>query len=200
MENIIKAGSNTIKAHLKHLLEHGEFELYQEAKDILVEKGLPVPEIKATEQACAGGCPGSATQTISQTRENSSPATTNLQSRLRQWPVQLQLINPNAGYFQNADLLIAADCVPFAFANFHERFVKGKIVITFCPKLDQTLDQYIQKLASIFANNQIKSISIVRMEVPCCGGIEIIIQRALELAGKTMMVKVNVISIQGEIQ
>jgi len=200
MENIIKAGSNTIKAHLKHLLEHGEFELYQEAKDILIEKDLLVPEIKVTDQACAGGCPGSATQTISSPPAISSSAPANLQSQLRQWPVQLQLINPNAAYFDNADLLIAADCVPFAFANFHERFVKGKIVITFCPKLDQTIDQYIQKLASIFANHQINSISIVRMEVQCCGGIEIIIQRALELADKTIMVKVSVISVHGEIQ
>jgi ferredoxin len=194
MKNIIAAGPNTIKAHLKHLLEHGEFKLYQEAKDILIEKGLPVPEIKVTDQACAGGCPGSATPATSP----SLPAS--LQSRLQQWPVQLQLINPNAGYFEGADLLIATNCVPFAFANFHERFVKSKIVITFCPKLDQTIDQYIQKLASIIANHQINSISIVRMAVPCCGGIEIIIQRAMELAGKTMMVKVNVISIHGEIQ
>ena len=200
MENIIAAGPNTIKAHLKHLLEHGEFQLYQEAKNIIVKKGLPVPEIKDTEHACAGGCSGSAAQTISSTRETSPPDPANLQSQLRQWPIQLQLINPNAAYFENADLLIATDCVPFAFANFHERFVKGKIVITFCPKLDQTLTQYIQKLATIFTNHHIYSITIVRMEVPCCGGTEIIVQKALELTGKTMMVKINVISIQGIIQ
>ena len=200
MENIIAAGPNTIKAHLKHLLEHGEFQLYQQAKDILIEKDLPIPKIMETDQACTGGCPGSATQTILQTRENSSPDPANLHSQLRQWPIQLQLINPNAGYFKNADLLIAADCVPFAFANFHERFVKGKIVITFCPKLDQTIDQYIQKLATILRNHQINSISIVKMEVPCCGGTEIIIQGALEAAEKSIMVKVNVISIQGIIQ
>ena len=99
-----------------------------------------------------------------------------------------------------ADLLIAADCVPFAYADFHARFLKGKIPIIFCPKLDRTLDQYIQKLALIFKNHHINSISIVRMEVPCCGGTEIIVQRALEMAGKAMMVKVNVISIRGEIQ
>jgi len=200
MKNIIAADPNTIKAHLKHLLEHGEFELYQEAKDILIKKGLPVPEIKVTDQVCAGGCPGSTTPTISLSPATSPSLPASLQSRLQQWQVQLQLINSNAGYFESADLLIAVDCVPFAFANFHECFVKSKIVITFCSKLDQTIDQYIQKLASIIANHQINSISIVRMAVPCCGGIEIIIQRATELAGKTMMVKVNVISIHGEIQ
>jgi len=198
MENIITAGSNTIKAHIKHLLEHGEFGLYKEAKDILTKKGLPIPEIKESDQACAGGCPGSAAQTIETTNTiYSTPA--NVQSQLRQWPVQLQLINPNAAYFDNADLLIVADCVPFAYANFHERYVKGKIVITFCPKLDQTILQYIEKLARIFSTQIIKSITLVRMEVPCCGGTEIIIQRALEQAGKTMMVKVNVISIKGDI-
>ncbi|MBU0710699.1 4Fe-4S binding protein [bacterium] len=199
IENIIAAGPNTIKAHLKHLLEHGEFGFYQKAKDILTEKGIPVPEIKETNYACASGCPGSATQTIPSTAEVSTPVPSNLQSHLRQWPIQLQLINPNAAYFDDADLLIAADCVPFAYANFHERFVKGKIVITFCPKLDQTIDQYIQKLAAIIQNHQINSITIARMEVPCCCGTEIIVQRTIEMAGKAMMVKVNVISIKGEI-
>jgi len=198
MENIIAAGPNTIRAHLKHLLEHGEFGFYQEAKDILVKNGLPIPEIKETSQACAGGCPGSAAQEIITTNTSDS-APENVQSQLGQWPVQLQLINPNAAYFDNADLLITADCVPFAFANFHERFMKGKIVITFCPKLDQTIPQYIEKLARIFSTHTVKSITLIRMEVPCCGGTEIIIQRALEQAGKTMMVKVNVISIKGDI-
>ena len=199
MENIILAGPNTIKAHIKHLLKHGEFGLYQEAKDILAEKGLPIPEIKETDQACVGGCPGSAAQTISSPPKESIPVSSNFYSHLQQWPVQLQLINPNAAYFDNADLLIAADCVPFAYANFHERYIKGKIVITFCPKLDQTIDQYIQKLALILQNHHIGLINIVRMEVPCCGGTEIIVRRALEQVGKTMMVKVTVISIKGDI-
>ncbi|HCK99280.1 MAG TPA: 4Fe-4S ferredoxin [Candidatus Marinimicrobia bacterium] len=199
MENIIAAGPNTIKAHLKHLLEHGEFQFYNQAKDILKEKGLPIPKIKETDHSCVGGCPGSAAQSISPTAQatNSTPA--HLHSQLQQWPVQLQLLNPNAAYFNNANLLIAADCVPFAFANFHERYVKGKIVITFCPKLDQTIDQYIHKLATILQNHHINSITIARMEVPCCGGTEIIVQRALEEAGKSVMVKVSVISIKGEL-
>ena len=200
MQNIIAAGPNTIKAHLKHLFEHGEFGLYQEAKNILTEKGLPVPDIKETEQACSGGCPGSAAQRLESGVETTTKYTpTLLQNQLRQWPVQLQLMNPNAAYFDNADLLIAADCVPFAFANFHDRFIKGKIVITFCPKLDQTIPQYIEKLTVIFTNHNINSITIARMEVPCCGGTEIIVQKALEKTNKSKMVHVNVISTQGEI-
>ncbi len=203
MINIIKAGPNTIKAHLKHLKDHGEDDLYRQAVEILNEGHVPIPVPDVPEHACAGGCPGNAARTIehpAQQQKTSNASSIPLPSQLRQWPVQLQLINPNAGYFENADLLIAADCVPFAYADFHARFLKGKIPIIFCPKLDRTLDQYIQKLALIFKNHHINSISIVRMEVPCCGGTEIIVQRALEMAGKAMMVKVNVISIRGEIQ
>lgn len=201
MQNIIEAGPNTIKAHLKHLFEHGEFGLYQEAKNILTEKGLPVPDIKEAEQACIGGCPGSASQRLDSGDVDATPKniSSTLQNQLRQWPVQLQLINPNAAYFDNAHLLIAADCVPFAYANFHERFVKGKIVITFCPKLDQTIPQYVEKLAVIFTNHDINSITIARMEVPCCGGTEVVVQKALEKADKPKIVNVKVISIKGEI-
>ncbi|HOH60728.1 MAG TPA: 4Fe-4S ferredoxin, partial [Candidatus Cloacimonadota bacterium] len=122
-----------------------------------------------------------------------------LHSELRQWPVQLTLLNPAAEYFENADLLISADCVPYAFGDFHRRFLKGKIAITFCPKLDPDLERYIDKLAQIFTLHTIKSVTIVRMEVPCCGGTEVLLQKALERAGKMHFVKVNVISVDGKI-
>lgn len=200
MQNIIAAGPNTIRAHLKHLFEHGEFGLYQEAKNILAEKSLPIPDINETKQACTGGCPGSSAQRLESGDDTTRKNTLSLsQNQLRQWPIQLQLINPNATYFNNADLLITADCVPFAYANFHERFVKGKIVIIFCPKLDQTIPQYVEKLAAIFTNHYINSITIARMEVPCCGGTEVIVKKALERVNKPKMVTLNVISIKGEI-
>lgn len=199
MENIIQAGPNTIKAHLLHLRDHGEKDYFEQAVAILLKKQLPVP--KLDEETCtSGNCPGIAAREIKPeavhpgNQEISPPV-----SELRQWPVQLHLINPNAAYLDNADLLIAADCVPFAYADFHRRFVKGKVVINFCPKLDQGLDRYIDKLAQIFQNKNISSISLVRMEVPCCGGIEIIIRKAMEQAGVMNFVKMNVISINGEI-
>ena len=200
MQNIIAAGPNTIRAHLQHLKEHGEDQLYDEAVAILHQKGITVPDPEAPASPCANGrCPGSAAQSMQSTGNNVPvPPVSHPISQLSQWPVQLQLINPAAPYFNNADLLICADCVPFAYANFHERFVKGRIVITFCPKLDQTIDQYIRKLASILAIHEINSITIARMEVPCCGGTELIVQRALEMAGKSKMVKVSVISVRGE--
>jgi hypothetical protein len=113
--------------------------------------------------------------------------------------VQLTLLNPAAEYFENADLLISADCVPYAFGDFHRRFLKGKVVITFCPKLDPDLERYIEKLSQIFILHKIKSVTIVRMEVPCCGGTEMLLQKALERAGKMHFVKVNVISVDGKI-
>ena len=111
----------------------------------------------------------------------------------------MQLLNPNAPYFKNADLLISADCAPFAYANFHQRFLKDKVLIILCPKLDKVIDQYVDKLAEIFTKQDIKSISIVHMEVPCCSGIEVIVRRALEKAQKNIIVKDYTISIGGEI-
>jgi len=100
---------------------------------------------------------------------------------------------------KNADLLIAADCAPFAYANFHQRFLKDKVLIILCPKLDQTLDQYVDKLSEIFANQDIKSISIVHMQVPCCSGIEVLVHRALDKAQKNITIKDYTISISGDI-
>src|SRR5665647_3730538 len=93
-------------------------------------------------------------------------------SELGNWPIQLQLLTPNAPYLKNAELLLAADCAPFAYANFHQRFIKGKVLIIFCPKLDKPIEEYVDKLSDIFQKQDIKSISIVHMEVPCCSGIE----------------------------
>jgi Pyruvate/2-oxoacid:ferredoxin oxidoreductase delta subunit len=198
MENIIEAGPETIKAHLKHMKDHGETEFFEQAVAILIKKGLPIP--KVDEDVCpSGGCPGTAAHAIQREEEPAPVQNFELKSELQQWPVQLHLINPNAPYLENADLLLAADCVPFAYPNFHQRFMKGKIVINLCPKLDKDIDKYVEKLADIFKNKNIKSINIVRMEVPCCGGTEWIVEKAMEKAGKLIMPRVNVVSIKGEI-
>ena len=198
MENIIKAGTNTIKAHLKHLRDHNQTEFFEQAVAILLKKRLPIPKID--EDSCPSGtCPGVIEHSIKREELKEVPTSIELKTELRQWPVQLHLMNPNATYFDNADLLIAADCTPFAFANFHQRFMKNKVVINLCPKLDKGIDSYIEKLVEIFKNKNIKSLTIVKMEVPCCGGVEWIVQKAMEKAGKFLMVKVNVISIEGKI-
>lgn len=197
MANIIKQGPNVIKAHLQHLHEHNETGLLEQAKDFLKEKGIAVPEIGKPQHVHA--CPGAAMRDMRGTRETTGRDVGKLESTLRNWPVQLQLLNPNAPYLENADLLVAADCVPFAFADFHRRFLQGKIMITFCPKLDTTIESYIEKLTTIFTHKNIKSISVVHMEVPCCSGTLMIIQEALERANKVIPIKEYTISISGEI-
>jgi ferredoxin len=204
MENIVKQGPNTIKAHLRHLKEHGETEYLNQAMEFLREKVGHVPDFEEQQSGCAGGgCPGSKSVNLREEKSESppdvQPQNIKLKSELRQWPVQLKLINPNASYFDDADLLIAADCAPFAFASFHQRFIKDKITINLCPKLDSDIQQYIDKLAEIFTKHPINSITIVRMEVPCCGGTTKIVEEALKKSGKNIIVKEYTISINGEI-
>ena len=119
------------------------------------------------------------------------------QSELRQWPVQLNLLSPHAPYFKDADLCIAADCVPFAYAAFHRDFLKGKILAMGCPKLDDP-QAYITKLTDIFRLNPPRSIEVVQMEVPCCFGMLFIVKEALEKAGVSIPLKSTVVSIRGE--
>lgn len=196
MVNVAKGGPNVIKAHLKHLHEHGEKTLLSQAIDYLDKNNLPVPEY---QEKAHSGCPGMMQKTIDRTNKPESNENANFQSELNNWPIQLQLLNPNASYLKNADLLISADCVPFSYANFHKKFLKNKVLVMFCPKLDKTLDSYIEKLADIFCNQDINSISIVHMEVPCCSGIEMIVRQALQRSGKNIIVKDYTISISGEL-
>lgn len=120
-------------------------------------------------------------------------------SALRQWPIELKLVNPSAPCFKNAHLLIAADCVAFSFGNFHQRFLEGKSLVIFCPKLDQSTQEYIDKLSLIFMYNDIQSLTVVHMEVPCCSGTTHIVQEALKRSGKQIIIKDYTISLQGEI-
>ena len=158
------------------------------------------------------GCPGSAARSIEHepvpaSRESlhspvpgpRDPAGTSA-SALGQWPVQLALLNPAAPYFEHADLLISADCAPFAYAGFHPHLLAGKILIIFCPKLDADIDGYIEKLAEIFRRNAIRSVTIARMEVPCCGGVRYVVEEAMKKSGATFPVIEKVVTISGEIR
>ena len=196
MGNIAKAGPNVIKAHLQHLHEHGQEDLLDEALDFLKQNNIEIPDYEEEPSAC--GCPGSMTRDLTRS-SNQTHEPVMLTSELGNWPIQLQLLNPNAPYLKNADLLLAADCAPFAYANFHQRFLQGKRLIILCPKLDTTIGEYVDKLSEIFQKQDIESISIVHMEVPCCSGIEIIVRRALEKAQKNITIKDYTISINGEI-
>ena len=199
MENIVKQGANVIKAHLDHLQEHNETGFLKQAKDYLQEKGIELPELQENKVHHHQGCPGAALKDMRSQKVETGHGDRKLESSLQNWPVQLQLLNPNAPYLENADLLVSADCVPFAFADFHHRFLQGKIMITFCPKLDKTIEEYVEKLTTIFKEKNIKSVSVVHMEVPCCSGTLMILQEALKRANKVIPVKDYTISISGEI-
>ena len=141
------------------------------------------------------GCPGSHARTIK--RGTSVCADEDRPSQLSQWPVQIQLVPSNAPYFANADLLVAADCTAYAYAGFHERFIRGHVTLVGCPKLDNV--NYVQKLTQILQNNSISSITAVRMEVPCCGGLIHAIRTAIEQSSCIVPLRVVTISTNGQI-
>ena len=146
-----------------------------------------------------GGCPGSRMRMLEQPEAAESAAAASVQpvSRLRNWPVQIKLAPVHAPYFEGAKLLIAADCTAYAYANFHQEFMRGKVTLIGCPKLDAV--DYSEKLTEILRSNDIQSVTILRMEVPCCGGLEMAAKKALQTSGKFIPWQVVTISIDGKI-
>jgi len=207
MDNIVRQGENVIRAHLAHLEEHGEHVYLKQALDYLREKKIAIPRRLTENEAAASfhGCPGS--RAIDRRNETDAPSlerTTGepeavIPSQLRSWPVQLQLVNPHAAYFADADLLVTADCVPFAQASFHDHFLRGRVPIIFCPKLDRVADLYLAKLTAIFKNHAPHSVTVARMEVPCCGGTTELVRQALAQAGVNIPVNEQIVSVHGEI-
>ena len=143
------------------------------------------------------GCPSTQTMQFKTENEPNSDLTEKRKSRLATWPVQLKLLPPNAPFLKNADLLIAADCVPFAYANFHEDMLKDRVLAVGCPKLDD-VTLYRNKLAAIFRAADIRSVTVVNMEVPCCFGLNRLVQEAMELSGNKVPLRQETISIKGE--
>lgn len=150
---------------------------------------------KKAKEAVPCGCPGTVCQSMKPTRTPS--AGMDVPGQLQNFPVQIKLVPVNAPYFENAELLIAADCTAFAYGNFHDRFIKGKITLIGCPKLDNI--SYADKLTQILARNNIRSITVTRMTVPCCGGLSYAVQTALQQSGKDIPLRIVTISPDGKI-
>ena len=150
---------------------------------------------KVLHQPCS--CPGSRSHAIRSVSAEEPVMKQNFPSQLRQWPVQIKLVPVSAPYFDGANLLIAADCTAYAYANFHQEFMRNRITLIGCPKLDE--GDYARKLTAILSENNIRSLTIVRMEVPCCGGIENAAKRALQASGKFIPWQVVTISTDGRI-
>lgn len=173
---------------------------YDEAAVLAAQKAAQ-EKAQSKDAKLPCGCPGSMSKTLEKSgrisvqekQENTAKA----QSELTQWPVQMKLVPTNAPYFQGCDLLIAADCTAYAYGSFHQDFMAGKVTIVGCPKLDDT--DYAEKLSQIIAQNDIRSITLTRMQVPCCGGLEAMLGRAVEASGKDIPVSVVTISLDGAI-
>lgn len=205
MRNIARQGKNVIKAHLEHLKEHGQSEYLNEATDFLKERNIEVPlkeePLRSGDEHMSvfSGCPGSKVMDFREKAEITEKKKTICKgiSELRQWPIQIMLVPPIAPYLKDAHLLIAADCVPFAYADFHDELLKGKILLVGCPKLDD-VEFYKEKITQILKDNNIKSMTCAHMEVPCCFGLVSIVKSAISASGMDIPFKEVTVSIKGE--
>jgi ferredoxin len=209
MEIMVGKGRNTVVAHLKHLKEHDEAEFLKEgvaylkahAEQLEFNIDEVIREVhKSGEESCGGGCPGSRPMSFEPASASVAGAgMVSGQSELRQWPVQMHLINPSAGYFNRADVIIAADCVAFTLGNFHSEYLKGKSLAIACPKLDNHLEVYVEKIKSLIDDAQVNTLQVMIMQVPCCGGLLQLVQSAANNAGRKVPIKLTVVGIEGDI-
>jgi Pyruvate/2-oxoacid:ferredoxin oxidoreductase delta subunit len=200
MENIIKAGNKTILAHLNHIKDHGEHNYLKQALEVLKEKNITVPFQEVTtppHHAC--GCPGAKMMDFSAEKKQEKTEQGARISHLGQWPVQLHLVPPNAPYFHGKNVLLVADCVAYALADFHNDYLQGKSLAIACPKLDTNLDSYLQKLTALINDAHIASLTVMTMEVPCCRGLLSLAQQAASQASKKIPIKSIVVGIKGTI-
>ncbi len=206
MERIAPKGNAVILAHLNHLKEHGEMELLHQGLEYLDRHHIHVNfQTKEKEKPLACGCPGSMMREIKTTAAGSFAMPSGIKapqaqsSELRQFPVQLHLLNPQAGFLSGTNLLLAADCTAFASGEFHSRFLKGKMLAIACPKLDSNTQSYVNKLTAMIDVAQIDTLTVLIMEVPCCSGLVRIAEMAREQAKRNIPVKVIVLSVRGEV-
>jgi Pyruvate/2-oxoacid:ferredoxin oxidoreductase delta subunit len=201
MQQMVKQGVNVVRAHLEHLKDHGETGFLNEALVYLEEIGWENPlEIEGEEDdllpmACAGTEPEMIIGDLEETQ--SPPSGAPPESQLRQWPVQLNLVNPNAPFLSGKELLIAADCVPVAMASFHQDYLRGRSVVIGCPKFDDAR-AYLEKMTQILTVNDIEKVVLLHMEVPCCFGLKALAERAIHKTGKDIQLESAIISVEGK--
>lgn len=205
MENIVKQGANTIKAHLEHLHSHGEMDLFKQAVEVLDEKGIdnpfrPVKTGAANHVHEGGGCPGARMMDFSKDKIGVVEEEGVRYSQLKQWPVQLHLVPPTAPYFHGADVVLAADCVAYALADFHKDFLRGKALAIACPKLDSEQEIYSEKITAMIDEAKINTLTVMIMEVPCCMGLLMLAKNAAAKADRKIPIKSVVVGIKGDIK
>jgi NAD-dependent dihydropyrimidine dehydrogenase PreA subunit len=204
MANIVKHGANTIHAHLKHLKDHGETEYYNQAVAFLKQQNIPIPQEENTVNAAHAethtGCPGSRTMDFAAPAARAgSDLDGTRPSSLTHWPIQLHLMSSNAGHYQGADVLLAADCTAFSLGDFHKDYLKGRKLAIACPKLDEGQEIYVEKIKALIDDAKINTLTVMIMQVPCCGGLLQMAQEAASKATRKVPLKCIVVGLQGQI-
>lgn len=223
MEIMVEKGENTVVAHLQHLKEHNEMEFLKEGvqylRDHENEVKFNINEVmnkvhnaNVEEEQLACGCAGSEARSFNPKSVAVQPGAVvagsltldnrtmgGQQSELRQWPVQMHLINPMASYFQQADVVLAADCVAFSLGDFHSKWLRGKNLAIACPKLDSGLESYVSKIKSLIDDAKINTLTVMMMQVPCCGGLLQMVKAATNQAERNVPVKSVIVGVEGEI-
>lgn len=222
IEQMVQKGKNTVQAHLQHLVDHNEVDYVKEAvgwlreneekldfklnevtsvihKEKVKQEAVKIAAMAPVPDATGCGCAGSQEREIIRKEEFIPVAPIKQQSELKQWPVQFHLINPAAAYFQGADLLLAADCSAYTVGDFHSKYLKGKSLIIACPKLDTAQENYLQKLVQLIDQAKVNTIHLLIMEVPCCGGLMRLVDKALSMASRKVPVKATVVGINGDV-
>lgn len=198
MDYIVRGGANVIKAHLEHLIDHNELDFVTEAIEYLNEHNIPIPDLKK-DKVQHSGCPGSAEISFENKIESENEDGGTRPSHLTQWPIQLHLVSPQANYYRNSDLLLAADCCGFAYPDFHKDFLKSKSLAIACPKLDSNKNVYLEKLTEMINNSSLKSITVLIMQVPCCSGLLQLAQQAIDVSERDIPLHLKVIGIDGTV-
>jgi NAD-dependent dihydropyrimidine dehydrogenase PreA subunit len=198
MENIVKQGENVIDAHLEHLKTHNQTQYYSEAVNFLRARNMPLPNPGNEHSQAHSGCPGSRIRSIAGSGTNIETDSPKMASRLTHWPVQLHLISPQAPAYQSADVVLSADCVAYAHADFHKDWLSGKALAIACPKLDDGQETYLEKMSALIDQAKINTLTVVTMEVPCCRGLLAMAQQAASKAKRKIPVKTVVIGIDGK--
>lgn len=224
MSIMVEKGPNTVIAHLRHLKDHNEMDFLGEGirylRDHESELNFELHEVLSQvhqapveQEQMACGCPGSEARAFTPRSVAANPQAASVAaggfsmarkgddqpSELRQWPVQMHLINPMASYFQGADMVLAADCVAFSLGNFHSHWLKGKSLGIACPKLDEGQQSYVSKLKALIDDAKINTLTVMMMQVPCCGGLLQMARTAADQAERKIPVKAVIVGVEGEI-
>jgi len=200
MENIIRQGDGTIRAHLEHLEEHGETGYYDAAIAVLQRNNILVPGKKKEAAQVFSGCPGSRAMNLKNSAASEPETAGARSSRLTTWPVQLHLVPVNAPHYRGRDLLLAADCVAYALGDFHRDFLRDNVLAIACPKLDEGQEIYLEKITALLSESGIASLTVMTMEVPCCSGLVHMVKQALaRVPSASCPVMWKVVSMKGEV-